>query len=68
MKPYYHIIFLCFFSSLSFSQIVSIPDANFKTALLNHTPAIDTNGDGEIQVSEASLVEKLHISGRNIPG
>jgi|GEM_PF-5948635 len=34
-------------------QIVIIPDVNFKNALLTHTPAIDTNNDGEIQVSEA---------------
>lgn len=33
--------------------IVSIPDANFKNALLNHNPVIDTNSDNEIQISEA---------------
>src|SRR5688572_19068690 len=38
------------------AQIVNIPDANFKNALLNHNPVIDTNGDGEIQVSEAVAV------------
>ncbi|WP_179320040.1 T9SS-dependent choice-of-anchor J family protein [Winogradskyella helgolandensis] len=47
-------ILLCIaVTSLSFSQNVTIPDANFKTALLNHDPIIDTNSDGEIQVSEA---------------
>ena len=45
-----------FFAS---AQIVSIPDANFKNALLNHNPVIDTNGDGEIQVSEAEGVTQL---------
>lgn len=35
------------------AQTVSIPDANFKAYLLNH-PGINTNGDGEIQVVEAS--------------
>lgn len=35
-------------------QIVNIPDANFKNALLNHNPIIDTNNDGEIQVTEAN--------------
>ncbi|GAB1856666.1 hypothetical protein MHTCC0001_15010 [Flavobacteriaceae bacterium MHTCC 0001] len=34
--------------------VVTIPDTNFKTALLNHNPIIDTNSDGEIQCSEAS--------------
>ncbi|MBU2929808.1 T9SS-dependent choice-of-anchor J family protein [Winogradskyella psychrotolerans] len=47
-------ILLCIaVTSLSFSQNVTIPDANFKTALLNHDPIIDTNSDGEIQVTEA---------------
>ncbi|AUC14555.1 hypothetical protein BTO06_05070 [Tenacibaculum sp. SZ-18] len=33
--------------------IVNIPDTNFKNVLLNHTPTIDTNGDNEIQITEA---------------
>lgn len=37
------------------SQNVSIPDANFKSALVSD-PAINTNGDAEIQYSEASAV------------
>lgn len=45
-----------FFAS---AQIVNIPDANFKNALLNYNPPIDTNGDGEIQVSEAEAVSQL---------
>ncbi|MEQ8339349.1 MAG: hypothetical protein RIA62_18450, partial [Cyclobacteriaceae bacterium] len=36
-----------------FAQVVTIPDANFKAALLAHSPIVDTNDDGEIQVSEA---------------
>ena len=36
-----------------YSQNVTIPDANFKAALLTHSPIVDTNDDGEIQVSEA---------------
>ena len=35
------------------AQNVNIPDANFKTYLLGNT-LINTNGDTEIQVSEAS--------------
>ena len=38
---------------MSFGQNVYIPDANFKNYLVNNT-AINTNGDSEIQVSEAS--------------
>ncbi len=35
---------------------MNIPDANFKAALLAHDPIIDTNGDNEIQVSEAQAL------------
>jgi Secretion system C-terminal sorting domain len=38
---------------ISTAQIVAIPDSYFKNALLNHNPPIDTNIDGEIQLSEA---------------
>jgi len=45
---------LCFcYWGLVGAQIVNLPDANFKDKLLNHNPVIDTNGDNEIQVSEA---------------
>ena len=42
------------FSFGSYSQIVTIPDGNFKTYLVGNA-AINTNGDAEIQVSEASV-------------
>ena len=48
------ILFCVVVTQFSFSQNVNIPDVNFKTALLNHDPVIDTNGDDEIQVSEAT--------------
>jgi Secretion system C-terminal sorting domain len=49
------------------AQEVNIPDANFKTALLNHSPAIDTNSDGKIQISEAAaLTGKLNLNSQNI--
>jgi Leucine-rich repeat (LRR) protein len=50
-----------------FAQIVNIPDANFKSYLVNNK-AINTNGDNQIQVSEASAFNgamycnNLHIS------
>lgn len=56
-------LFVSFFAS---AQIVNIPDANFKNALLNHNPVIDTNGDGEIQVSEAETVSVLNLYNKNI--
>lgn len=49
---------LLFITLISFtitqSQIVNIPDVNFKNALLNHNPNIDANNDNEIQVNEAN--------------
>jgi hypothetical protein len=61
----------------SVAQIVDIPDANFKNALINtlcvasgfqDVPAwdADVNNDGEIQVSEAEAIVHLVISGQNI--
>lgn len=46
------------------AQIVNIPDANFKNALISL--GVDTNGDGEIQVSEAESVISLDLSYKNI--
>lgn len=48
------------------AQIIDFPDPNFKYALLNHNPVIDTNGDGEIQISEANAAVSLNIFNRNI--
>ena len=36
------------------AQTVTIPDPFFKASLVNHDPLIDTNHDGEIQLSEAT--------------
>ena len=49
-----------------FSQNVYIPDANFKNYLVNN-PEINTNGDTEIQVSEASsFIGEIDCGGFNI--
>lgn len=48
--------------SLCDAQTVTIPDANFKAALLNHSPVIDTNNDGEIQVSEALNTTTMFVT------
>lgn len=69
-------LFMCI-SVLSFGQIVNIPDANFKNALVNSLCVdsdfdqvldqdVDTNNDGEIQASEAALVRDLYVSNRSI--
>ncbi len=56
MKTIFTILFLMISIGLGFSQNVTIPDSNFKNALLTHDPVIDINSDGEIQVSEAEAV------------
>ena len=48
------------------AQIVNIPDTNFKAALIAHIPVIDTNGDGEIQVSEALATDTIDVQSMNI--
>lgn len=68
MKPYnYFPLFL--FLLLTYqvqAQNVNIPDANFKAALVNNT-AVNTNGDTEIQVTEAqSYTGVLDLFGKSI--
>ena len=51
---------------MSFGQNVNIPDAYFKSYLVNNT-AINTNGDSEIQVSEASaFTGSIYCNGQSI--
>ena len=48
------------------SQIVNVPDANFKAYLLENS-AINTNSDSEIQVSEATaFIGTINCSNKNI--
>lgn len=47
------ILIILLHSMVSWSQVVAIPDANFKQKLLQHDPVIDVNQDGDIQQSEA---------------
>ncbi len=58
-------LLLLFITSIASSQIVNIPDANFKNRLI--TIGVDTNTDGEIQVSEAIAVTGvLDLAGNSI--
>ncbi len=52
MKKLLFLTIAFLFSVSAISQVVNIPDANFKSTLLANT-AINTNADEEIQVSEA---------------
>ncbi len=73
------IIFCCLFfvAQSAQAQIINIPDANFKNALVNTNCVTtnvngttysdaDLNNDGEIQVSEAEAVVGLEIFNRDI--
>lgn len=53
MKKIFAIFVFIFSNSFVFAQNVNIPDINFKHCLINN-PLINTNGDNEIQVSEAT--------------
>lgn len=58
------IILSCYYNSIS--QIANIPDVNFKNALLEHNPIIDTNNDGEIQLEKAQNTTILDVNRKNI--
>ncbi len=78
MKKLYFLLFLI--SGLASAQIINFPDANFKAKLLMASPdnqiaystnvnghiKIDSNNDGEIQVSEAAQVTYLDVQFSNI--
>lgn len=63
MKKLYFLLFFVF-SFIANAQIVNIPDANFKTKLVNL--GVDTNNDGDIQITEADQVSYLNLSDQNI--
>jgi Leucine-rich repeat (LRR) protein len=58
------LLILLLFTGMVKAQIISIPDANFKAALI--ADGIDTNGDGEIQTIEAFVVNQLHVDNADI--
>lgn len=47
-------------------SLVTIPDTAFLGALLSHTPVIDTNSDGLIQISEAEATSSLSLNNTSI--
>ena len=59
------ILFLILFCvGFAQAQIVNIPDANFKAALIGQ--GVDTSGDSEIQITEAIVVVDLSLSNSSI--
>jgi len=65
MKKLLQLLILLGMIGNTYAQIVNIPDPHFKDALLNHDifggDPIDTNQDGEIQVSEAEAITVLIV-------
>ena len=72
-------LFIFFIIGTINAQIINIPDANFKAKLVSATSSnnvaqdlnynsivIDTNGNGEIEESEALVVNTLDVSNSNI--
>ena len=55
---------LLLLSSIISGQIVTIPDQNFKNALISQ--GIDANNDKEIQLSEASVIKSIRVTGKAI--
>lgn len=79
MKSFSTTILFLLSGLLSQAQIINIPDANFKAKLLEASPSntiarntqnqyfkIDSNNDGEIQLSEALEVYGLNLNNSNI--
>lgn len=66
MKYFYLFLFLTLPLNILTSQIINFPDANFKTALLNNYPIIDTNSDSEIDISEAEAALELKLDNSEI--
>lgn len=79
MKKFYLLVSGFIFGFAVNGQIVDIPDANFKAKLLSASPsnvvaqnaltqyiAIDSNANGEIEVSEALAVTKLNVNSSSI--
>lgn len=77
MKKFYFFVFY-FVAAFVNAQTINFPDANFKSKLLEASPAneiaaaggnyvkIDLNDDGEIQVAEAQLIDSLKINSQII--
>ncbi len=65
-KNLFFIISALFFGQSLSAQVVTIPDAAFKSYLVTDF-AINTNKDIEIQVSEAAaFTGSIQVSGKNI--
>ena len=75
MKKLYFLFITVFFLNVLNAQIISIPDTNFKDKLLASAAYLDTakdlngnkikidsNGNGEIEISEAEKISELYLN------
>jgi Leucine-rich repeat (LRR) protein len=61
-----YVLFFFLICGFANAQIVNIPDYRFKLALIEHNPPIDTNNNGEIEVSEAELCDFINVPSKSI--
>lgn len=74
-----YLFLILLIGSFAFGQVVNIPDANFKAKLLSANASntiayqsgvgyapIDTNGNGEIEISEAATITRIDVSNSSI--
>lgn len=77
MKNFICLLLVTIYCNISFAQIIDIPDANFKNALVNSKCVdidgdnvgdkdADENNDGELDKSEAEKVWRLFINSKSI--
>lgn len=80
MKKFYFLLITVFFLNVLNAQIITIPDTNFKDKLLASAAYLDTakdlsgnkikidsNGNGEIEISEAEKVSELYLNENVVP-
>jgi len=73
------LLLLLFFTAVTSAQIINIPDANFKAKLLSanakngiaqnsawESVVVDSNGDGEIQLSETLGITSINVENSKI--
>jgi Leucine-rich repeat (LRR) protein len=66
MKTVLYTLLSLLLTNLLNAQIVNIPDPNFKAALVANTAFVNTNGDNEIQLSEAQACTAFDGNNKNI--
>lgn len=79
MKKIYFLVYITFFATQLSAQTITFSDINLKNTLLSAGPnssvawdnnntrvAVDVDGDGEIQQSEALLIDRLQLENAGI--